>query len=101
MTHSTVVYDATTAALKAIRTERERQDQLKAAGRFEHTCADPEMTDLDCLPILGEEYGEVCKALCEKMGLVNDLTKSNLRKELIQVAAVATAWIERLDRSSK
>jgi NTP pyrophosphatase (non-canonical NTP hydrolase) len=43
--------------------------------------------------ILGEETGEVCKAALE-----NDM--SSMRDELIQVAAVAIAAIECIDRSS-
>jgi NTP pyrophosphatase (non-canonical NTP hydrolase) len=42
--------------------------------------------------ILGEEVGEVSKAINECD------TKANLRAELIQVAAVASAWVEHLDR---
>jgi len=42
--------------------------------------------------ILGEEFGEVGKAVLE-----ND---ENLREELIQVAAVAIQWIEMLDRQA-
>lgn len=41
--------------------------------------------------ILGEEVGEVCKAILE-----TDMV--GLRKELIQVAAVAVAAVESLDR---
>lgn len=41
--------------------------------------------------ILGEEYGEVCQAALES---------ANLREELVQVAAVALAWAEQLDRES-
>jgi hypothetical protein len=56
--------------------ERERQDELH--GR-----------DLggDALAILGEEYGEVCRAIFEK-------DEVNLDLELIQVAAVAVKWLE-------
>lgn len=39
--------------------------------------------------ILGEEFGEVCKALYER---------GNLREELVHVAAVAVRWIQHLDR---
>ena len=41
--------------------------------------------------ILGEEFGEVGKAIL-------DGDKGNLRDELVQVAAVAVAFIEMLDR---
>ena len=41
------------------------------------------------LQILGEEFGEVCQALCNE-----DL--DNLKEELVQVAAVAFKWLEYL-----
>jgi len=40
--------------------------------------------------VLGEEFGEVCKAWLER-------DVAGLRAELIQTAAVAIAWIEELD----
>jgi NTP pyrophosphatase (non-canonical NTP hydrolase) len=40
--------------------------------------------------VLGEEHGECCKAWLER-----DL--DGLRRELVQVAAVAVAWIEEID----
>lgn len=40
--------------------------------------------------ILGEEYGEVCKEVCE-----GDAKK--LKAELVQVAAVAVAWLESME----
>ena len=44
--------------------------------------------------ILGEEVGEVSRAMLEdRFG-----AGSNLRDELVQVAAVAIAWIECIDR---
>lgn len=45
------------------------------------------------LPILTEEVGEAAKAMNE-----ND---PGLREELIQVAAVAMAWVEAMDRRAK
>ena len=82
-----------------IRNERQKQEGYKAAGRFAHTCADPELSDMDCLAILIEEVGEAATAILhkQKIGSVTD-PEQDLRKELIQVAAVAVAWIERLDR---
>lgn len=44
------------------------------------------------LTILGEEYGEVCRAVLD-----DDMVA--YRKELIQVAAVAVAMIECLERN--
>jgi len=50
--------------------------------------------------ILGEEFGEVGKAICEiALSNTTDLTTENLREELIQVAAVALAAVESLDRT--
>jgi hypothetical protein len=40
--------------------------------------------------VLGEEFGEVCKAVLEGQ-------TAELRTELIHVAAVAVAWVEELD----
>lgn len=48
--------------------------------------------------ILGEEAGEVTKAALE-VTVGNPRTSiGDLRKELIQVAAVAVAWIEKIDK---
>lgn len=87
------------SAIAAVLAERERHDELKAAGRFLHTIADAEMADADRLAALVEEIGEVARALQERSGSVNDRRGSDvdLRKELSQVAAIAVGWIERLD----
>src|SRR5579872_2792286 len=74
--------------------ERDRQDMLKRQGKFKFSCADPdchEFNDLYRCSILGEEMGEVCRAVNE------DEPQVRLREELIQVIAVATAWIEHID----
>jgi NTP pyrophosphatase (non-canonical NTP hydrolase) len=68
--------------------ERSRQEQLKAKGKFTYTCADAEMTDGQRLAVLVEEVGEVARAMNDGKGL---------REELIQVAAVAVAWVEAID----
>jgi NTP pyrophosphatase (non-canonical NTP hydrolase) len=65
--------------------ERDRQDE-KWGGvpgqerRDDHTYA----------AVLGEEFGECCKAWLER-------DTGQLRAELIQTAAVALAWVEELD----
>lgn len=46
------------------------------------------------ITILGEEYGETCRAILEKDSI-------NYREELIQVAAVTVAMIESFDRNKK
>jgi NTP pyrophosphatase (non-canonical NTP hydrolase) len=68
--------------LQEIVAERGRQD-LKW-GTQNHRPA-------DWLAILGEEFGEVCRAVFEK-----DAT--NYREELLHVAAVAVSMMECLDR---
>ncbi len=70
--------------------EGERQDQLKAQGRFQYTCADRGVPDSMKLAILVEEVGEVARHVCDRGDLVD------MKEELIQVAAVAVAWAERI-----
>ena len=73
--------------LAEITRERERQDakwggQPGVDRRDDHTYA----------AVLGEEFGECCKAWLERDTV-------SLREELIQVASVAVAWIEELDNT--
>jgi hypothetical protein len=44
--------------------------------------------------ILGEEFGEACQAALQH----SSTDPTDLRAELIQVAAVAVAWVESMDR---
>lgn len=85
----------TTLVLEEVRRERERQESLLAAGRFPFTAADPTRLNAEKLPILGEEFGEVSKEVYED-GLGARGAAAKLRTELIQLAAVATAWVEAL-----
>lgn len=87
------------AALESVRDERTRQEWLKQAGRFEFTPADPGMSNGQRLGCLMEELGEVARAMLEGENAVNDKHDVDLRKELIQVAALAVAWVEYLDRT--
>jgi NTP pyrophosphatase (non-canonical NTP hydrolase) len=91
---------ATSEAILAVRDERKRQEQLKAEGRFEFTCADDGLTNAEKLACLTEELGEVAQEVLTQEGrrLARDTvgTPEALRKELVQVAAVAVAWIEAL-----
>ena len=76
--------------------ERQRQEKLKAEGRFPYTAAD----DIPLLAkngILGEEAGEVSTACLNYEGFSRDYEPNGLteiHKELIQVAAVALAFLE-------
>jgi hypothetical protein len=49
------------------------------------------------LSVVGEEYGEVCRELCEQRLGNRPTPKVDLRKELIQVAAMVVAWIDAID----
>jgi len=57
--------------------------------------------DFSWLPILIEEVGEVANEINEySFGVVNEERyRRQLRAELIQVAAMATAWVEAIDRA--
>lgn len=88
----------TNRALDAVYAERERQEKLKAEGAFPFTCADSELDAYRKLAILGEEFGEVAQATMQTDGINTARDKKrDLRKELIQVAAVAVAWAESLE----
>lgn len=65
--------------------ERRRQDE-----KWGGTPGIDRRSDPHYAAVLGEEFGEVCQAWLERK--VDDL-----REELIQVAAVAVAWVEELD----
>lgn len=76
--------------------ERVRQETLKAEGRFRYTLADePGLSDGERLAALLEEIAEVGKAMLGERMLVSD--GGNKRKELIEVAACAVAWVEAID----
>lgn len=47
--------------------------------------------------ILGEEYGEACRAALSLPEETGPVDRMPLRAELVQVAASAVAWIEALD----
>lgn len=91
--------------LQCVMNERYRQEQFKADGEFQYSCMDvhPDISNYRKATILGEEMGEVCNVVNEldnvkPDGNDEDLArlKSALRQELIQVAAVAVAWVESL-----
>lgn len=71
-----------------VRAERKRQDE-KWGDQSDND-------DHDWSDVLGEEFGEVCKArLHNKFG---GEEAGNLRVELIQTAAVSIAWAEAIDK---
>jgi hypothetical protein len=92
-----------TRILDEIRAERYRQECLKEEGKFPFTCASEVHDDTAKLPILAEEFGEVAREVCEAAIRMSEGNyrrvhehRKNLRKELIQLAAVAAAWAESL-----
>ena len=75
-------------AIQDIKAERQRQDAKWGEQNHEAPT---------WLMILGEEYGEACKAACNA-GFDN-ADWAEYRKELVQVAAVTVAMIEAYDRA--
>jgi hypothetical protein len=74
--------------LDRVSAERDRQDNLAAAGRWGGATI-ATVDDGRRLAVLVEEVGEVARAL-------QDGTDPAV--ELVQVAAVAVAWLEALER---
>ncbi len=72
-----------------VTSERYRQEDLKAGGKFPWTLADAAPSSAEKLAVLAEEFGEVAKAVCEG-------DRENLREELVQVAACCVAWLDSL-----
>lgn len=103
--------------LLEIQRERERQEELKRAGKFLFTPADIIMTNPERLAILAEEFGKTAREVTEEIILETKARNQYLhpkdsdvwnisrvallrkmREELIQVAAVCVAWTEGLDK---
>lgn len=82
-----------------VNNERERAHQKHDAGG--NSMERKGAGDVAWLPVLAEEFGEVARALCEFMqGNVSlPVHLSELREELVQVAAMTCAWIDAIDRS--
>ncbi len=59
------------------------------------SCEQMDWTDRDWLPVLTEEVGEVARALCDRE------PSGRLREELVQVGAMAAAWINSIDHAPK
>lgn len=82
--------------------ERKRQERLVAVGKFKETCASPHMIDSDRFLVLAEEYAEVTTLVTAKAFDREPPMdyRRKLRDELVQVAAVAVAWIEAIDQET-
>jgi hypothetical protein len=66
--------------LTEIINERTRQH-----AKFSH---EPLATDMDAAIIMGEEYGEICRAVCQ------NAPTAVTRKEIVELAAVCIAHLD-------
>ena len=82
--------------------ERVRQQELFRGGKFTFTCASTTADDNRKLRVLTEEIGEVAEAIdrIENSKSNHQPARDHLRDELVQVAAVACAWLECLEAQS-
>jgi hypothetical protein len=83
-------------ASSEVRREVHRQDDLARAGKFGGTHIMPGGTDDARLRVLVEEVGEVAIELNEA-DIAGVSRTDDLRKELVQVSAVALAWVAAID----
>lgn len=82
--------------LVMITNERGRQERLRLEGKFKHTCASLEMSPEAKFTVLGEEVGEVVREVTEGVIDPSRIDRNKLLQEVVEVAAVATAWAESL-----
>lgn len=86
--------------LALVLNERERQRQLFRARVHSFQVESPIVDPLRKLRILVEEVGEVADAIDKlesRSSVPFDLRRDHLRDELVQVVAVAVAWLESLE----
>lgn len=85
-----------TNVYNTVHAERERA-HLKhgAAGNSRE---DAVWNDVEWLPILIEEVGEVAHEMTYDMDRATVDKAERMREELVQVAAMASAWIDSIDR---
>jgi hypothetical protein len=83
------------AILHEIANERQRQRiKWTVAHAWGHgDCSSDGVDDAVKMAVLTEEVGEVARALLDRK-------PADLRAELVQVAAVAVAWVEALDATT-
>jgi hypothetical protein len=67
--------------------QQEKWNRIHTHGKGD--CSSADVPEPIKAAVLGEETGEVCRALL-------DGDREGLRRELVQVAAVAVAWLEGL-----
>ena len=90
--------------------ERERQEELRATGKFLWTCSDPGINNAKKLAVLAEEVAELFEAVRMRHGQFKDgrddahpfLRRQDcIRAEAIQVAAVALRIAEQAGRVTR
>lgn len=81
-------------AIGQVELELIRQEKLRDEGKFTHTAYDfaNDYCEALALSVLGEEFGEACRAVNDWKQSPDDITPRQLREELIQVAAVAISF---------
>ena len=98
----------TKRVLELIATERNRQRDLLVKGAILYDCADAEVCMDKKLRTATEELGEIARAIdaFDKHGEAKSThhffqllkaKRAHLKTELIQLAAVATAWAESIE----
>ena len=85
-----------------LKINREREKQERKHGENSILKQDP--FSFMNIGILGEEFGEVARALqdvywCHQGDLNSFQEEEHLKDELIQVVAVAVAWLEALEKT--
>ena len=85
-------------AMEAVAQERIRQKELLRAGKILFNCDSPVVDGARKLRVLIEEIGEVARELENLENNTGYATEQKIRRcfrnELVQVAAVAVAWLE-------
>ncbi|MDR3457991.1 MAG: hypothetical protein P4N60_11135 [Verrucomicrobiae bacterium] len=80
--------------LARIHVERLHQEQLLRDGELLFRCSDAVINPKRKLRVLVEELGEVAEAIDALEDIQAESRRQALKSELVQVAAVAVAWLE-------
>ncbi|HYW86820.1 MAG TPA: hypothetical protein VFB50_03570 [Chloroflexota bacterium] len=75
----------------------ERERAHAKHGAKGNSREDQPWTEKEWLPILVEEVGEVAHLLTYDVVYMGEQHRIEMRKELVQVAAMACAWIDAID----
>ena len=92
------------SVFERIAQERSRQRELFLKGKHLFSCDSPVADANRKLRVLVEEVGEVAEALdaleFQHVSRREKRLRAHLQDELVQVAAVAVAWLESLEAQS-